>query len=45
MKLTAALRYLDQHTLAEWSDVQSALPATKMVLLLAVSLAGQGLTP
>jgi acetylornithine deacetylase/succinyl-diaminopimelate desuccinylase-like protein len=35
----------NQHTLAEWSDVQSALPATKMVLLLAVSLAGQGLTP
>lgn len=30
----------DQHTLSEWADVQSALPSTKMVLLLAVSMAG-----
>jgi acetylornithine deacetylase/succinyl-diaminopimelate desuccinylase-like protein len=30
----------DQHTLSEWAEVSSALPATKMVLLLAVSLAG-----
>jgi tripeptide aminopeptidase len=29
----------DQHTLSEWSDVPSALPATQAVLLLAVSLA------
>ena len=28
----------DQHTLSEWSEVNSALPATKMVLLLAVSM-------
>ena len=30
----------DQHTLREWADRDSALPATKMLLLLAVSLAG-----
>lgn len=30
----------DQHTLAEWADRDSALPATRMLLLLAVSLAG-----
>ncbi len=30
----------DQHTLSEWAHWPSALPATKMVLLLAVSLAG-----
>jgi acetylornithine deacetylase/succinyl-diaminopimelate desuccinylase-like protein len=30
----------DQHTLSEWSDVPSALTGTKMVLLLAVSMAG-----
>ncbi|HEX2091344.1 MAG TPA: M20/M25/M40 family metallo-hydrolase, partial [Longimicrobiaceae bacterium] len=30
----------DQHTLSEWAHVPSALPATKMVLLLAVSMAG-----
>ncbi|HSL72125.1 MAG TPA: M20/M25/M40 family metallo-hydrolase [Longimicrobiales bacterium] len=29
----------DQHTLSEWSDQKSALPATKMVLLLAVAMA------
>ncbi|HEU4560214.1 MAG TPA: M20/M25/M40 family metallo-hydrolase [Longimicrobium sp.] len=30
----------DQHTLSEWADRDSALPATKMILLLAVSMAG-----
>jgi len=30
----------NQHTLTEWADVPSTLPATKMTLLLAVSLAG-----
>lgn len=30
----------DQHTLTEWAHWPSALPATKMVLLLATSLAG-----
>jgi acetylornithine deacetylase/succinyl-diaminopimelate desuccinylase-like protein len=30
----------DQHTLSEWSDVPSALTGAKMVLLLAVSMAG-----
>lgn len=30
----------NQHTLTEWADAPSALPATKMALLLAVSLAG-----
>jgi acetylornithine deacetylase/succinyl-diaminopimelate desuccinylase-like protein len=30
----------DQHTLHEWADRDSALPATRMLLLLAVSLAG-----
>lgn len=31
----------DQHTLQEWAEAESALPATKMILLLAVSMAGQ----
>lgn len=30
----------DQHTLSEWSDVPSALTGAKMVLLLALSMAG-----
>jgi tripeptide aminopeptidase len=30
----------DQHTLSEWSEVDSALPATKVALLLAVMMAG-----
>jgi tripeptide aminopeptidase len=30
----------DQHTLSEWAVASSALPASKMLLLLAVSLAG-----
>jgi hypothetical protein len=30
----------DQHTLSEWSDVPSALTGTRMVLLLALSMAG-----
>jgi len=30
----------EQHTLAEWSEVDSALPATKMVFLIAVAMAG-----
>lgn len=30
----------NQHTLSEWADVPSTLTATKMILLLAVSLAG-----
>jgi tripeptide aminopeptidase len=30
----------DQHTLREWAERDSALPATRMLLLLAVSLAG-----
>jgi tripeptide aminopeptidase len=30
----------DQHTLSEWSDVPSALGGTRMVLLLALSMAG-----
>ncbi|HEX6748920.1 MAG TPA: M20/M25/M40 family metallo-hydrolase [Longimicrobium sp.] len=30
----------DQHTLGEWAERDTALPATKMLLLLAVSLAG-----
>jgi tripeptide aminopeptidase len=29
----------DQHTLSEWSEISSALPATKMVLLLAATIA------
>jgi hypothetical protein len=34
----------DQHTLQEWSDIQSALPATRIALLLGVAMAGlQGL--
>ncbi|HEX8691359.1 MAG TPA: M20/M25/M40 family metallo-hydrolase [Longimicrobium sp.] len=32
----------NQHTLSEWADVPSTLTATKMLLLLAVSLAGVG---
>ena len=35
----------DQHTLSEWSDIKSALPATKMVLLLAVSMARLAIVP
>jgi tripeptide aminopeptidase len=31
----------DQHTLSEWAEEASALQATRMVLLLAVSLAGE----
>jgi len=30
----------DQHTLSEWADRDSALPATRMLLLLAVTLTG-----
>jgi acetylornithine deacetylase/succinyl-diaminopimelate desuccinylase-like protein/photosystem II stability/assembly factor-like uncharacterized protein len=30
----------DQHTLSEWSDVDSALPATKIALLIALAMAG-----
>ena len=30
----------DQHTLSEWAEIEPALPATKIVLLLAVSMAG-----
>jgi acetylornithine deacetylase/succinyl-diaminopimelate desuccinylase-like protein len=30
----------EQHTLSEWANAPSALPATRMVLLLAISLAG-----
>ncbi len=30
----------EQHTLSEWADIPSTLTATKMALLLAVSLAG-----
>jgi tripeptide aminopeptidase len=30
----------DQHTLSEWSEVDSALPATKVALLIAVLMAG-----
>ena len=32
----------NQHTLSEWAHWPSALPATKMVLLLAVSMSGPG---
>jgi acetylornithine deacetylase/succinyl-diaminopimelate desuccinylase-like protein len=32
----------NQHTLSEWADVPSALSATKMILLLALSLANSG---
>jgi acetylornithine deacetylase/succinyl-diaminopimelate desuccinylase-like protein len=35
----------DQHTLSEWSEVDSALPATKMVLLLALSMAKMAVVP
>jgi acetylornithine deacetylase/succinyl-diaminopimelate desuccinylase-like protein len=30
----------DNHTLSEWSDVDSALPATKITLLIGVAMAG-----
>lgn len=30
----------DQHTLSEWADIAPALPATKVVLLIAVAMAG-----
>jgi tripeptide aminopeptidase len=30
----------DQHTLSEWSEVDSALPATKIVLLIGAAMAG-----
>ncbi|HEX6132707.1 MAG TPA: M20/M25/M40 family metallo-hydrolase [Longimicrobiales bacterium] len=30
----------DQHTLSEWSEVDSALPATKIALLIGVAMAG-----
>jgi tripeptide aminopeptidase len=30
----------DQHTLSEWSDVDSALPATKIGLLIGIAMAG-----
>ncbi|CAN5741448.1 hypothetical protein BH23GEM9_BH23GEM9_37460 [soil metagenome] len=30
----------DQHTLSEWSDVESALPATKIALLIGIAMAG-----
>jgi hypothetical protein len=33
----------DQHTLQEWSDVQSARVGTKQIILLAVALAEPGL--
>ena len=33
----------NQHTLTEWADAPSALPATKLVLLLAVTF-GDGIT-
>ena len=35
----------DQHTLSEWSDIDSALPATKMVLLLAISMGRLAVVP
>jgi len=35
-------RGANQHTLTEWADRPSALPATKAIVLLAVSLAGIG---
>lgn len=35
----------NQHTLSEWADWKSALPATKMVLLLAVTLSDGALQP
>jgi acetylornithine deacetylase/succinyl-diaminopimelate desuccinylase-like protein len=34
----------DQHTLSEWAETDSALPATKMILLLALSMAGLRVT-
>jgi acetylornithine deacetylase/succinyl-diaminopimelate desuccinylase-like protein len=30
----------DQHTLSEWADIEPALPATKIALLIAVAMAG-----
>jgi tripeptide aminopeptidase len=30
----------DQHTLREWSDIESALPATKIAMAIALSMAG-----
>jgi hypothetical protein len=30
----------EQHTLTEWADIDSALPATKIALLIAVAMAG-----
>ncbi|MGH7471755.1 MAG: M20/M25/M40 family metallo-hydrolase, partial [Longimicrobiales bacterium] len=33
----------DQHTLSEWSEIDSALPATRMVLLLAITMAKMSL--
>jgi acetylornithine deacetylase/succinyl-diaminopimelate desuccinylase-like protein len=30
----------DQHTLSEWSDIESALPAAKIALLIGLSMAG-----
>jgi hypothetical protein len=35
----------DQHTLSEWAELDSALPATKMILLLALSMAGLSVVP
>jgi tripeptide aminopeptidase len=35
----------EQHTLAEWADIESALPATKIALLIAVSMAGLAQQP
>jgi acetylornithine deacetylase/succinyl-diaminopimelate desuccinylase-like protein len=30
----------DQHTLSEWSEIESALPATKIALMIALAMAG-----
>jgi hypothetical protein len=30
----------DQHTLSEWSEIDSALPATKIALMIAIAMAG-----
>jgi len=30
----------DQHTLSEWSEIDSALPATKIALMIALAMAG-----
>lgn len=35
----------DQHTLSEWSEVDSALTATKIALLIAIAMAGLGTVP